>query len=97
MRDQPRPVRRPAEVTHQLARQAEGKVEAADPRAWPGEESLEVREAFEMFNLQDRQQIPLEKTACHGDGLGAARGAGEVDAVDLHRSSLRSASSAADW
>src|SRR5688500_14713546 len=97
MRDQPRPLPRPAEVAHQLARQAERKVEAADPRARPGEERLELREALEMFHLQNRQQIPLEKTACHGDRLCPARGAGEIDAVDPHLSDLRRASSAADW
>ena len=84
MRNQPRPFRRPAEVAHQLARQAERKVEAADPGPGSREEILERGEAFEPLDFLDLKNGFCEKTHCDGDRLLLARRAGEVDAVDSH-------------
>ena len=82
MRDQYRPLRRPAEVAHQLARQAERKVEAADPRPRAREERLERGEVAEALDLLELQGVGLETARRVGDGLRLALGASEVDAVD---------------
>jgi hypothetical protein len=56
-----RPVRGPAEIAHQLARQAEGKIEAAEPRAGPRKECLEGAEVLKPLDLPDLENIPGQK------------------------------------
>src|SRR5687767_15358578 len=85
MRDQLFPGRRPAEVAHQLARQAEGKIEAAEPRPRPSEESLELWKRGELFDVLNAKLPSSEDADRDRYRLGAARSAGEVDAVDPHR------------
>ena len=43
--------------------------------------------AVERFHFFEEEPRALQQAACDGDRLGAARGAGEVDAVDPHRRS----------
>src|SRR5919204_771265 len=90
------PFLRPAEIAHQLARQAERKIEAADPRPRPRKESLEFRECLELFNRLDGERLAARLASGNRNRLPAAGRAGEVDAVDPHFSSSRNASSAAE-
>ena len=54
-----RPLRRPAEIAHQLARQAEREVEAAHPRAGAREQALEIAERFEALDrFQPERGLP---------------------------------------
>jgi hypothetical protein len=78
------PGRRPAEVAHQRLRQAERKVEAAQPRPRALEQRLELTEALQPFQLVDDQGLALEAANRGRNGLRAPRRAGEVDAEDPH-------------
>lgn len=81
------PARRPAQLAHQLARQAERKIEAADPRPGPLQEGFETREVFYLLNFFNMKGIPIQDSRSDRDRLGLARRAGEVDAVDPQRRS----------
>jgi hypothetical protein len=78
-----RPRARPAEVAHQLARQAEREVEAAHPGARSREQRLERGERFELFHLLEDERVARQAAQRGGDGLRLARRAGEIDAVDV--------------
>ena len=86
----------PAEVSHQLARQTERKIETADPGSGTRQQRFEFRKGSEALDAFELQCILAQDAAGGGDGLGRARRAGEVDAVDPQRSSWRNASSAAE-
>src|SRR6185369_633862 len=84
MCEQRRPVRGPAEVAHRLAREPEGKIEAADPRARAREKRLERIEGFKPVYFFYAEKIAFPGPAGDGNRLRLARRAGEVDAVDPH-------------
>src|SRR5690349_16819754 len=84
VRDQRFPARRPAEVAHQLARQAEGKVEAADPRPGAPQGRVASGEGFESIDVLQVEDVFLQDADGDGDRLRPARRAGEVVAVDPH-------------
>src|SRR5207237_10761864 len=88
MRDQLLPTLRPGEIAHQLARQAERKIEAADPRAGARKQRLEGLERLQGFYTLEGQRLSVQEARCNCDRLGAPRRAGEVDAVDPHRARL---------
>src|SRR5688572_29057842 len=79
------PLRRPAEIAHELARQAERKIESADPGARPGEQRFELAEALELLDLVNGERPAFEASGGHGDRLSRPRRAREVDAVDPQR------------
>lgn len=91
MGDERLPLYGPPEVAHELARQAEREIEAADPGTRAPKERFEGREIFETFYFMDEKIFLLEYTAGHGDRLRAPRRAGEVDPVDPHAAETPSA------
>src|SRR3954465_8783833 len=97
MRHELRPLGRPAQIAHQLERQAERKVEAADPRARAPKHGCELCKRTEALNGGEAQCGLLQFSNRNSDRLCAPRGAGEVDAVNPQRNSSRSAVSGVDW
>src|SRR3954467_12746466 len=97
MRHEPRPLGRPAQIAHQLDRQAERKVETADPGAGTPQHGFELCKRTEALNGREAQCGLLQFSNRNSDRLCAPRGAGEVDAVNPQRNSSRSAVSGVDW
>ena len=94
--DEIRPLARPAEVVDQLARQAEGEIEAADPRAGARQQRLELGKRAKPLDLPDAKRTVRKQAHGRGDRLRAPRRAGEINAVDPQPSSSRSAASGGD-
>ncbi|MDD3675243.1 hypothetical protein [Thauera propionica] len=83
--DQLGPCRWPAQVNDRLTRQAEGKVEGAEPGAGAGEHRLEGGPVSQLLELLEDDGVALESAKCHGDGLGRTGRGGEIDADQRQR------------
>ena len=72
----------PAVLQHRFARQAEGEVERAQPRAGPAQEGFEACPGRKAFDPSQVHCAVLgQVTGCDGDRLAGRRGGGEIDAV----------------
>src|SRR5690606_23209356 len=78
-------VGRPALGLDERARQAEGKIEDAEPGAGAREEGVEADEVGDAFDPLEAQPAAAGTSGCHDDGLASRGRRGEVDAMEQRR------------